>query len=200
MVFVIIEGQCRIEAALANGVDNTDLGMISSGELIGEVTFTFGLVSSVRIIAESDVVLISLTREAVEAALIADLDFSVAFYKLLASTCCARMRKLDIESEGDLEDIQPPVVPIHSLSQAVVIPLSSIQSFRETVSTGTSPVKRKIPIVTASKSSLDDSDSEENVEPSSSPSTQLLARTAPSGGWVRARSPCTTRRQVMTLT
>ncbi|MSP81057.1 MAG: cyclic nucleotide-binding domain-containing protein [Rhodospirillales bacterium] len=86
-IFILLKGTCKVEAS-----DGRRLEGLSSGDIIGEVSFVDRRKTLARVIAGSNVVLASLDEATLNAKLASDPLFASRFYRGVASVLSYRLR------------------------------------------------------------------------------------------------------------
>jgi len=89
-IFIVREGFVRIEL----GGDGVAVNQLGPGEVIGEVSFIEGVAASADVVAGSDVTMDAIAGERLKSLLASEPAFASRFYRSLAVTLSARLRRL----------------------------------------------------------------------------------------------------------
>lgn len=87
-IYILLEGKCRVETAEGRVLD-----VLSSGDLVGEVSFVDRRKTTMRVTADSNVVLACLDGEVLSAKLASDAPFAARFYRGVSSVLAFRLRR-----------------------------------------------------------------------------------------------------------
>ena len=87
-IYILLEGKCRVETAEGRRLD-----MLSSGDIIGEVSFVDRRKTTAQVTADTPVVLAQLDEEVLGIKLAGDPQFAARFYRGVASVLAFRLRR-----------------------------------------------------------------------------------------------------------
>lgn len=99
-IYILLEGKCQVETAEGRRLD-----VLSSGDIIGEVSFVDGRKTTVQVTAAANVVLARLDEEVLGDKLDNDPQFASRFYRGVASVLAFRLRlnlQTAISSDSDV--------------------------------------------------------------------------------------------------
>lgn len=129
-LYIILSGQLSVTADLEN---NQNIALLSSGEIVGEMSFLESRPPSVSVIACKPSTVYCISRELIDARLSSNLEFKANFYYALALFLSNRLRKTTdrlgygIPEEEDLIDVNI----LNGVSQAGLRFTQILQKFSE---------------------------------------------------------------------
>lgn len=87
-IYILLEGKCRVETAQGLRLD-----VLSSGDIIGEVSFVDRRKTTAQVTADTPVVLAQLDEDVLGNKLAGDPQFAARFYRGVASVLAFRLRR-----------------------------------------------------------------------------------------------------------
>lgn len=87
-IYILLEGKCRVETAEGRRLD-----VLSSGDILGEVSFVDRRKTTAQVTADTDVVLAQLDEVVLGNKLVGDPMFAARFYRGIASVLAFRLRR-----------------------------------------------------------------------------------------------------------
>ncbi len=98
-LMVVAKGMLRVTHVFAGGQLSEFVGPLGPGDVVGEMSFVDGQGASATLIADGDVAVLVIPRQAVEAQLTADDSFSARFYKDLFLHLARRLRATNLRAD-----------------------------------------------------------------------------------------------------
>lgn len=87
-IYILLEGKCRVETAEGRRLD-----VLSSGDIVGEVSFVDRRKTTAQVTADTHLVLAELDEEVLGKKLLGDPMFAARFYRGVASVLAFRLRR-----------------------------------------------------------------------------------------------------------
>ena len=98
-LMVVSKGMLRVTHVFEGGHLSEFVGPLGPGDVVGEMSFVDGQGASATLIADGDVAVLVIPRQAVEAQLTADDSFSARFYKDLFLHLARRLRATNLRAD-----------------------------------------------------------------------------------------------------
>lgn len=92
-VFMILRGEGRLVRHYLDNMAAEFTGPLGPGDLIGEISFVDPTGASAQVVADGELEVFVLTREAIESYMKADLTFAGRFYRSVLLPLCQRLRR-----------------------------------------------------------------------------------------------------------
>ncbi len=96
-LYIILEGSFSV---MAGDDDSVRLASLSSGEVVGEMSFLDGSTTSATVMAETDSIVFSILQTRIEDKIRVDEGFGLRLYKALALFLTARLRVINAKFTG----------------------------------------------------------------------------------------------------
>ena len=108
-LYIVIDGTLKVYVA---SLGNREIGIITSGEVLGEMSFVDGRLPSATVKAVEDSLILSISRQKLTEKLEQDVLFSLRFYRAITKFLSTRLRGTvsRLSSETDLlyEEVENP--------------------------------------------------------------------------------------------
>lgn len=99
-LYILLMGTFTVSIA---ALDNREIAKLSSGEVVGEMSFLDGRLPSATVKAVEDSLVLCIPRRELATKLLQDIGFSYGFYRALAILLSNRLRRI-VNQLGDIKD------------------------------------------------------------------------------------------------
>lgn len=99
-LYILLSGTFTVSVA---ALDNREIAKLSTGEVVGEMSFLDGRLPSATVQSVEDSLVLCIPRQELAAKLLQDVGFAYGFYRALAILLSNRLRRI-VHQLGDIKD------------------------------------------------------------------------------------------------